>query len=187
VGFSCTNLSLKHDVDAATGDHTGTRRPSAAFLPWNGCQPIRSRLSTLLETLLFHWRNWLHVTDRLLSVGRGERISTNLWLEDLGFETIQAQKRPDRLWRAPKPILTGIWFLATGIKRLVRGVDHSPPTSSKVKNEWSYTHSSPYVFRTWNRINFSLYFQVRIALPCNDISAVTAEDCAGYIRVPEGI
>jgi hypothetical protein len=39
---------------------------------------------------------------------------------------------------------TGYFF--SGVKRRVRDVDHTPPFSVKVKNEWSYTCNPPYAF-----------------------------------------
>jgi len=45
----------------------------------------------------------------------------------------------------------------------------------------------PIRLQDMGRISFTLYFQVRIALPCNGIATVRAEGCAGYIRVSEGI
>jgi hypothetical protein len=33
--------------------------------------------------------------------------------------------------------------LSLGVKRLVRGADHSPPSSAEVKNAWSYTSIPP--------------------------------------------
>jgi hypothetical protein len=39
--------------------------------------------------------------------------------------------------------------LSSGIKRQGRESDHSPPSSAKVKNSWSYTFSPSYVFVAW--------------------------------------
>jgi hypothetical protein len=39
--------------------------------------------------------------------------------------------------------------LSLGVKRLDREADHSPPSSAKVKNAWSYTSTPPYVFLVW--------------------------------------
>jgi len=41
---------------------------------------------------------------------------------------------------------------------------HSPPYSSKVKNAWSYTSNSPYIFMAWclikHRDNFTEMYKV---------------------------
>jgi hypothetical protein len=44
-----------------------------------------------------------------------------------------------------------------------READHSPPSSAKVKNEWSYTFTPPYVFMEWYLVKhrFQLYLYVR--------------------------
>jgi hypothetical protein len=41
----------------------------------------------------------------------------------------------------------GVSFLR--LKRPGREADHSPPPSNEVKNAWSYTSTSPYVFMEW--------------------------------------
>jgi len=43
--------------------------------------------------------------------------------------------------------VTGV--LSLGIKRPRRAADHSPPTSSKVKNAWSHTSIPQYVFKAY--------------------------------------
>jgi hypothetical protein len=42
-----------------------------------------------------------------------------------------------------------------GIKQPGRDVDHSPPSSSEVKNEWSYTSAPPMCFQGVDRGNFN--------------------------------
>jgi hypothetical protein len=39
--------------------------------------------------------------------------------------------------------------LPLGVKRPGREVDHSPPSSAEVKNEWSYTSITPYASMAW--------------------------------------
>jgi hypothetical protein len=39
--------------------------------------------------------------------------------------------------------------LTPWVKRPGREADHSPPSSVEVKNVWSYTYTSPYVFMAW--------------------------------------
>jgi hypothetical protein len=45
----------------------------------------------------------------------------------------------------PSSYLTGIGDCLRGVKRQGRKADHSPSSSAKVKNMWSYTFTSPYV------------------------------------------
>jgi len=40
----------------------------------------------------------------------------------------------------------GTWGSFPGVKRPGREADHSPPSSSKVKNAWNYTPTPQYVF-----------------------------------------
>jgi hypothetical protein len=50
--------------------------------------------------------------------------------------------------------------LSLGVKRPDREADHSPPSSTDVKNAWSYTSTPQYVFMAWylvkHRVNFTL-------------------------------
>jgi hypothetical protein len=50
----------------------------------------------------------------------------------------------------------GVFFLR-GKKRLVRDVDMSPPPSTEVKNEYSYTSTTPTCLRSLYRINRGFY------------------------------
>jgi hypothetical protein len=63
------------------------------------------------------------------------------------------------LWSTPSRVAGA---LTPRVKRPGSEVDHSPPCSAKVKNTWSYTSTSQYVFVTWcllkHRDNFSLTF-----------------------------
>jgi hypothetical protein len=44
------------------------------------------------------------------------------------------------------PIQRVPWALSPGVKRPRREADHSPPSSSEVKNAWSYTSTPQYVY-----------------------------------------
>jgi hypothetical protein len=49
--------------------------------------------------------------------------------------------------------------ISTVVKRPVRKAEHSLPSSSKVKNEWSFVFTSPHVIVTWclDRDDFIYY------------------------------
>jgi hypothetical protein len=49
---------------------------------------------------------------------------------------------PDRLWHAPSLLFSGYRTCFPEIKRPGREVEHPPPCSVEVKNEWSYTSAS---------------------------------------------
>ena len=42
--------------------------------------------------------------------------------------------------------LMGTWVPCWGVQKPGREFDHSPPSTAKVKNEWSYTFTPPYTF-----------------------------------------
>jgi hypothetical protein len=58
--------------------------------------------------------------------------------------------------------------LSLGVKRLGHEADHSPPSSAKVKNVWSYTSTPQYFFMAWclvkHRDNFTFTFTFYLLL-----------------------
>jgi hypothetical protein len=44
--------------------------------------------------------------------------------------------------------------LIPGVKRSGREADHSPPSSAKVRNAWSYIFLSQYVFMAWCLVKY---------------------------------
>jgi len=68
-----------------------------------------------------------------------------------------SSKRPDRFW-SPTVFLFS-WYRVSfwGVKRSERGVDHSCPSSAEVKNEWSYTSTSPTCLHGLDREKFTFY------------------------------
>jgi hypothetical protein len=65
-------------------------------------------------------------------------------------------KSPDRLWGPPS--LLSDWYRCyfLGIKRPRRDVDHAPPSSTEVKNEWSYTSTPPTCLHDAHRGTFTV-------------------------------
>ena len=47
--------------------------------------------------------------------------------------------------------------MSSGVKMPVREVNHSPPSSVEVKNEWSYTSVPPIYLRGVDRDNFAFF------------------------------
>jgi hypothetical protein len=64
-------------------------------------------------------------------------------------------KRPDRLWGPPSPLFNGYRGSFPGLQRPGREVNHSPPSSAEVKNEWSHTSDPPICLHGVNRDNFT--------------------------------
>jgi hypothetical protein len=57
-----------------------------------------------------------------------------------GWEFFSSPPPPDLLWGPPILLSNGHQGgLSLGVKRPGREADHSPPTSAKVQNAWSYT------------------------------------------------
>jgi hypothetical protein len=53
---------------------------------------------------------------------------------------------PDWPWGQRSPQFNGYRVSFLGVKRQRCEVDHSPPSSAEVRNEWSYTSTPPYIF-----------------------------------------
>jgi len=58
-----------------------------------------------------------------------------------------ASKTGSGAYPASYPMGTGA--LSLGVKRPGREADHSPPSSSEVKNAWNYDSNPQYVFKAW--------------------------------------
>jgi hypothetical protein len=56
---------------------------------------------------------------------------------------------------ASYPLGTGA--LSQGVKWLGNEADHSPPSSAKVKNAWSYTSTPPYIFMAWCLVKYRIH------------------------------
>jgi hypothetical protein len=73
-----------------------------------------------------------------------------------GWEFFSSPPHPDWLKGPPSLLLPGA--LSLGVKQLGCETDHSPSSSAKVKNVWSYT----YIFMVWylakHRSNFTFTF-----------------------------
>jgi hypothetical protein len=66
------------------------------------------------------------------------------------WEFFSSPPCPDRLWDPLSLLSKGYQgFFLLGVKRPRREADHSPPSSTEVKNAWSYTSNPPYVFMAW--------------------------------------
>jgi hypothetical protein len=54
--------------------------------------------------------------------------------------------------------------LSPGVKRPGCQADHSPPSSAEVKNAWSYTYTSQYIFMAYCLIKQGMHFHLMLRL-----------------------
>jgi hypothetical protein len=62
--------------------------------------------------------------------------------------------------------------LSLGVKQLGCEADHSPPSSARVKNAWSYTFIPQYVFMVWCLVKHRDYFTFFYCLVAVEVAAV---------------
>jgi len=74
------------------------------------------------------------------------------------------------LWRTQSPIQWISWSVTPEIKWPGHEADHSPTSSTEVKNAWSYTSIRPYIFMVWYLYkladNFTFYRQTQKWVTC---------------------
>jgi len=61
----------------------------------------------------------------------------------MGFFLFVTASRP--VWGPPNLLFSG----CGGLNLPERETDHSPTSAAELKNAWSYTSTSPYVFMAW--------------------------------------
>jgi len=60
-----------------------------------------------------------------------------------------------------QPPVQCVWGSFSGVKRPTRKVNHAPPSSVKVKNEWSYTFNPPIAVMTWIKKKLYIFSLIR--------------------------
>jgi hypothetical protein len=70
-----------------------------------------------------------------------------------------------------------------GIKRPGRETDQSPPSSSEVKNAWSYTSIPPYVFKAWCLLKHRDFIFTFTFLACQKTKRVEGASSQKVLRV----
>jgi hypothetical protein len=80
-----------------------------------------------------------------LSLGRKKRV-------------FSSPKHPNYLWGPLNPIFNGYWGSLLGAKQPWSEVNHSPASSAKVKNEWSYTSTPPDCLKAWTGMQITFVF-----------------------------
>jgi hypothetical protein len=72
-----------------------------------------------------------------------------------GKTFLPSPKRPHRPWGPHTLLLNACWGSLLRVKRMGRDADHSPPSRSEVKNEWSYTSAPPAWLHGVDKDNFT--------------------------------
>jgi len=70
--------------------------------------------------------------------------SSNLSGDEIFFSF---PKLPDMPWNPLCLQFRGFWVSSLGLNQPGRELNHSPPSSTEIKNEWSHTAIPLYVFR----------------------------------------
>jgi hypothetical protein len=106
--------------------------------PWRSAQ-LKESTGTILRAVMAESVQ-RSATDWTIGVlGFDSRRGLGIYLFTTVSRTALRHNQPPVQW-IPR-------FLSSGIKRRVRKSDHSPPSSAKVKNVWSYTSTPILHFR----------------------------------------
>ena len=98
--------------------------------------------------------------------GHGSAIGTQAWGTSWtvrgsnpsgGNIYFSPSKRPLGLWDPPRLLFSGHRYSFPRVKRSGPEINLSPPPHAKVKNEWSYVITSPYIPSWMNRESVSFY------------------------------
>jgi hypothetical protein len=118
---------------------------------WLPIRPIHLTERNRLTHLPAFWRyqsNLGWATGWTIGVlGFDSLRGLGIFLFTTASRTAQRPTQPPIQW-VPGP-------LSLEVKRSGRESDHSPPSSAEVKNAWSYTSTSQYVFMAWCLVKHS--------------------------------
>ena len=90
-------------------------------------------------------RSWSSSVGIATSYGLNGRVSNPGRSKTFCF----SPKHPDWPWGPLNLLFNRYQGYFLQVKRLWHDVNHSPPSSAEVKNEWSHTSISSYVFTAW--------------------------------------
>jgi len=66
-----------------------------------------------------------------------------------GTRCFSSPESPGRVWGPPSPLFNGYRSSLRGVKRLGREADHSSPSGTKAKYEWSYSSDPLHALTAW--------------------------------------
>lgn len=130
-------------------------KPSIRSVSWDG-RPVHTKPSLFCWDPVSHWGRYsaVDVTTRLRdeqSRDRGLNPGSHKWFSLL---------RSVQPGSSDHPALYSCYLrvLSARIKRPNCGAEHSSPTSTKIKNKWSYTSTPTYAFLacTWTSLPYHL-------------------------------
>jgi membrane-associated protease RseP (regulator of RpoE activity) len=96
------------------------------------------------------WKQIVGIQLQYLLVGRGEFF----FIPNLG-----------RNWGLPSVRLGGFWVILGQIGQGVKVTNYLPPSSAEVKNAWSYSFASPYIFNACTVTTLRLTFTPSCLVP----------------------
>jgi len=96
----------------------------------------RSSVSTLSTVQSVHWATGWKTREQLSS-----RVKKGLFVFTIASKLALGPRQPPIQW-----VLANVFL---EVKRLGLEANNSPPSSSDVKNAWSYTSTPKYVFMAW--------------------------------------
>jgi hypothetical protein len=104
------------------------------------------RFFSYLYAIVTYSRSWDSSVGIALGYGLDDRGFKSR--QELGMFPFTTTSRP-ALGPTQSPVKWIPGSLSLGIKRPEHEADHSPPSSTEVKNVWSYTSTPQYAFMEW--------------------------------------
>jgi hypothetical protein len=81
-------------------------------------------------------------------------------IHDRDREFFSLPSCPHQLWGLPNFLSNAYWRLfPQGVRHLGHESDHSPPSSAKVENTWSWISTPAYIFKAWSLVKYRIFFQ----------------------------
>jgi len=100
----------------------------------------------------------LHFADSVVSTEKQLQADSPGFKSQKGLEIFLLSRVQTSSGDHQSPYSVGTWFLA-GVAWLGHDVDHSPPSSTKVTNEWVYTFIPIFLYGV-DRDNFIFYLLI---------------------------
>ena len=156
----CKNLAIFNGVQGLT--HTDqfcycllVSAVNVTDISTQDARRIRERESANFKAPLLNILSWVRIPERARDV---------------------LQNRTHWLWGPPRHLLKGYRSCLAGVKRSGRDVDHSPPPSAGVKNQWSHTSLPPTCLHGVVKDRFTFYL-------LSESLVLLRDKCVFFLRV----